>query len=152
MENLLVATNIDEQIHQSDRADYRYRLVVGSDAVKKVFSILCESINYTNFKNQIAETPSQEDKLDAYHRYLERDVSGTAMSKIFSTPKGKIRGRNATLSELANLKSALPLGLIDLDESYKQNGYGFVTKCGDEVPGHLNSNIRTFAILTSKHI
>ena len=67
LENLLVATNIDEKIHQSDRADYRYRLVVGSDAVKKVFSILCESINYPNFKNQIAETPSQEDKLDAYH-------------------------------------------------------------------------------------
>ena len=67
LENLLIATNIDEQIHQSDRADYRYRLVVGSDAVKKVFSILCESINYPNFKNQIAETPSQEDKLDAYH-------------------------------------------------------------------------------------
>ena len=74
------------------------------------------------------------------------------MSKIFSTPKGKIRGRNATLSELANLKSALPLGLIDLDESYKQNGYGFVTKCGDEEARHLNSSTRTFAILTSKHI
>ena len=54
------------------------------------------------------------------------------MSKIFTTPKGKIRGRNATVSELANLKSALPLGLTELDESYKQNGYGFVTKCGDE--------------------
>lgn len=67
LENLLVATNLDEQIYQSDRADYRYRLVVGSDAVKKVFSILCESINYPNFKNQIAETPSQQDKLDAYH-------------------------------------------------------------------------------------
>ena len=67
LENLLAATNLDEDINQSDRADYRYRLVVGSDAVKKVFSILCESINYPNFKNQIAETPSQKGKLDAYH-------------------------------------------------------------------------------------
>ena len=67
LENLLVATKLDEEINQSDRSDYRYRLVVRSDAVKKVFSILCETINYPNFKNQIAETPSQEDKLDAYH-------------------------------------------------------------------------------------
>ena len=67
LENLLVATKLDEEINQCDRSDYRYRLVVRSDAVKKVFSILCETINYPNFKNQIAETPSQEDKLDAYH-------------------------------------------------------------------------------------
>ena len=67
LENLLVATNLDEEINQSDRSDYRYRLVVRSDAVKKVFSILCETINYPNFKNQIAETPSQVAKLDAYH-------------------------------------------------------------------------------------
>ena len=67
LENLLVATKLDEEINQSDRSDYRYRLVVRSDAVKKVFSIWCETINYPNFKKQIAETPSQEAKLDAYH-------------------------------------------------------------------------------------
>ena len=67
LENLLVATNIDEQVHQSDRADYRYRLVVSSEVVNKITTTLAATLDYPNFKNQIAETPSQEDKLDAYH-------------------------------------------------------------------------------------
>ena len=63
------------------------------------------------------------------------------MIKIFTTPKGKIRGRNTTLSGLENLKSAVPLGLTELDERYQQNGYGIVTwsgwSCGFRVHDNL---------------
>jgi len=67
LEDLLVATNIDEQIHQSARADYRYRLVVSHQVVRKITTTLAETLDYPNFKNKIAETPSQEPKLHAYH-------------------------------------------------------------------------------------
>jgi hypothetical protein len=67
LENLLVATNLHEQIHQSDRADYRYRLVVSHQVVRKITTTLAETLDYPNFKNKIAETSSQESKLHAYH-------------------------------------------------------------------------------------
>ena len=68
LENLLVATDLDEKIHENDISDYKYRLVVGHDAVRKITSTLAETLDYPNFKNKIAETPSQEPKLDAYHQ------------------------------------------------------------------------------------
>jgi len=67
LENLLGATGLEEEIHESDRSDYKYRLVVGHDAVRKITSALAETLDYSNFKNRIAESPSQESKLHAYH-------------------------------------------------------------------------------------
>jgi len=71
LENLLVAADLDEKIHESDLSDYKYRLVVGHDAVRKITSALAETLDYPNFKNKIAETPSQESKLGAYHQIWE---------------------------------------------------------------------------------
>ena len=68
LQNLLEATGLEEEIHESDYSDYKYRLVVGHDAVRKITSALAETLDYPNFKNKIAETPSQEPKLDAYHQ------------------------------------------------------------------------------------
>ena len=71
LENLLVAADLDEKIHQSDLSDYKYRLVVGQDAVRKITLSMAEALDYPNFKNQIAETSSQERKLGAYHQIWE---------------------------------------------------------------------------------
>ena len=71
LQNLLAATGLDEEIHQSDYSDYKYRLVVGHDAVRKITSTLAETLDYPNFKNKIAETSSQATKLDAYHEIWE---------------------------------------------------------------------------------
>ena len=71
LENLLVAVDLDEKIHESDLSDYKYRLVVGHDAVRKITSALAETLDYPNFKNKIAETSSQVTKLDAYHEIWE---------------------------------------------------------------------------------
>ena len=67
LQNLLEATGLEEEIHESDYSDYKYRLVVGHDAVRKITSALAETLDYRNFKEKIAETPSQEPKLHAYH-------------------------------------------------------------------------------------
>ena len=71
LQNLLEATGLKEEIHQSDYSDYKYRLVVGHDAVRRITSTLAETLDYPNFKNKIAETSSQEAKLDAYHSIWE---------------------------------------------------------------------------------
>ena len=71
LQNLLEAIGLEEKIHQSDYSDYKYRLVVGHDAVRKITSALAETLDYPNFKNKIAETPSQEPKLHAYHSIWE---------------------------------------------------------------------------------
>ena len=71
LENLLAAINVDEEIKQSEYADYRYRLVVSREVVKKITTTLAATLDYPNFKNRIAESPSQESKLDAYHQIWE---------------------------------------------------------------------------------
>jgi hypothetical protein len=71
LENLLVAADLDEKIHESDLSDYKYRLVVGHDAVRKIQLSMSETLDYPNFKNQIEVTPSQEHKLGAYHQIWE---------------------------------------------------------------------------------
>ena len=45
LENLLGATELEEEIHESDRSDYKYRLVVGHDAVRKITSALAETLD-----------------------------------------------------------------------------------------------------------
>ncbi|WP_043586347.1 hypothetical protein [Geminisphaera colitermitum] len=63
------------QIHRSEPADYRWRLVVGAGEIAAIFAALSASIDYSNFKSEIACTPGQRDKLAAYsafHHDLER--------------------------------------------------------------------------------
>lgn len=67
LQNLLEATGLEEEICVSENSDYKYRVVVGHDAVRKIHSTLADTLSYPNFKNKIAQTPSQEPKLGAYH-------------------------------------------------------------------------------------
>ncbi|WP_043585355.1 hypothetical protein [Geminisphaera colitermitum] len=73
LENLcrLVATPASAkwQIHRSEPADYRWRLVVGEEAIGAIFAALSTSIDYSNFKSEIAATPGQRDKLGAYSAF-----------------------------------------------------------------------------------
>jgi hypothetical protein len=51
-------------------ADYRYRIRLpeSSRHIAYIFSTLAWSVDYGNFKNEIAATPDQRDKLHAYHK------------------------------------------------------------------------------------
>lgn len=66
LEELMEACGVDETLHKSYNSDYRYRLVVGRPVVTKIGARIFEEIDYDNFKNKIAETSSQQDKLSAY--------------------------------------------------------------------------------------
>ena len=59
---------ISIKIHTSLDGDYRYRLVVNRAVKDLLMKALSDSIDYDNFKNVIAKTPAQKDKLDIYHR------------------------------------------------------------------------------------
>ena len=53
-------------------ADYRYRIRIPADQehfkdFAQIFATFVGSIDYGNFKNEIAATPTQRDKLHAYH-------------------------------------------------------------------------------------
>lgn len=51
-------------------ADYRFRFRIpeqDTDSLGSVFGALASSIDYTNFKSEIARTISQRKKLSAYH-------------------------------------------------------------------------------------
>lgn len=58
------------EIEEWPAADYRYRIRLpeGTPLIAEVFAALCWSIDYGNFKNEIAATPDQRDKLHAYHK------------------------------------------------------------------------------------
>lgn len=67
LENLIAETGITEPLQQWPTADYRYRVVLSSQAIPALFEKLGESIDYSNFKSKIAATPTQRNKENAYY-------------------------------------------------------------------------------------
>jgi hypothetical protein len=53
-------------IHTPD-GDYHWRVLATKKEVGELFLDSLMNINYSNFKNQVAQIPEQRDKLDAYH-------------------------------------------------------------------------------------
>lgn len=78
--NLRRACRADWEIHTSERADYRFRVIIPPAALPSVMEALSASIDYSNFKGIIEHTPDQRDKLAVYYsfhhgmeRWQERD-------------------------------------------------------------------------------
>ncbi len=67
LKNLVRAASIAATIEYWPDADYRYRIIISRQQRNKVFQALQSSIDYPNFKSEIAKTPDQCDKLSAYH-------------------------------------------------------------------------------------
>lgn len=55
------------ELEEWPAADYRWRVRVGAAELARVFRAMERSVDYGNFKNEIARTPGQVDKLRAYH-------------------------------------------------------------------------------------
>ena len=67
LENLLVLVRKSHYIHCWEAADYKYRSIVGQADFVNIMGRLALSLDYPNFKSQIAASPDQRDKLDAFH-------------------------------------------------------------------------------------
>lgn len=52
-------------------ADYRFRVLVSKKDVAALIAQKILDLDYPNFKNKIANVPSQKDKLTAYHEIWE---------------------------------------------------------------------------------
>ncbi len=67
LENLIKASRIVSMIQEWPGADYRYRVIVNRKHLHQIYGALESSVDYRNFKSEIAVTPDQCDKLGAYH-------------------------------------------------------------------------------------
>ena len=54
------------EIQASKETDYPYRLIVGQAEVLKALRFLGETLDYSNFKDTVADTPDQAAKHDLY--------------------------------------------------------------------------------------
>ncbi len=54
-------------IQEWPTADYRFRLIVSGQALGAVFTLLAGSIDYPNFKSEVAKHPDQRRHLHLYH-------------------------------------------------------------------------------------
>ena len=57
---------IESEIFESEYADYRFRIVVDSNTVRKIGAVLFKEIDYDNFKNTIHDSSTQSEKYEAY--------------------------------------------------------------------------------------
>lgn len=55
-------------IHFGKATDYPYRLVVSQRDVLLILKFLGETLDYSNFKNAVAQSPDQSDKFTVYER------------------------------------------------------------------------------------
>lgn len=63
------------KIHRTEPADYRWRIVLHARQLPALLEALAASIDYSNFKAVIHQTPHQSNKGDAYwdfHATMER--------------------------------------------------------------------------------
>lgn len=93
LENLkaAVAKRVDKKlvrwkIHRTEPADYRYRIVIGSEALKGIMVTLAEELDYSNFKGVIALTDDQRDKLGIYTRFHGEMEAWQHQSELPRTP------------------------------------------------------------------
>ena len=63
---LLDLAGIESEIFESEYADYRFRIVVDSNTVRKIGAVLFKEIDYDNFKNTIHDSSTQREKYEAY--------------------------------------------------------------------------------------
>ena len=71
LENLKAISEIKRSIIITEDADYRYRLVVNEIEVITAMTVLAHTLDYPNFKSEIAKAEDQRDKLSAYHKIWE---------------------------------------------------------------------------------
>ena len=64
---LMDLAGIETEIFESEYADYRFRIVVDSDTVRKIGAVLFKEIDYDNFKNTIHDSSTQREKCEAYN-------------------------------------------------------------------------------------
>lgn len=70
LENLVAAAKLQRvEILEWKHADYRWRIRVNAAQLTDVYLALMESVDYPNFKSEIAATPDQRAKLGAYHTF-----------------------------------------------------------------------------------
>ena len=66
LENLKKMAGLSQEIILTPQADYPARMVVSTGDMFHILETLGESIEYTNFKDEIHRTPDQSYKSDAY--------------------------------------------------------------------------------------
>lgn len=62
---LIALATIKAPMHHTTDGDYAGRIIVGRLEVSVIVAALATSIDYSNFKNRIHDTPDQEAKLPA---------------------------------------------------------------------------------------
>lgn len=67
LQSLCAVLGIGEEIRETPRADYRYRIIVEPEAVPRLVASMVKMIDYTNFKHSLEGT-DQAHKLGAYTR------------------------------------------------------------------------------------
>jgi hypothetical protein len=70
--NIKDACELKEPVIRTAPADYRWRIVVeDKSTMDKVFQLLCETLDYSNFKGKVGKTPDQNNKLGIYHGWWD---------------------------------------------------------------------------------
>ena len=70
--NLKETCDLQEPVIRTTPADYRWRIVIEDKAtMDRVFQVLCDTLDYSNFKGKIGQTPDQRDKLNIYHSWWD---------------------------------------------------------------------------------
>lgn len=67
LENLVSAGFPAEVVPSYPGSDYPWRIIAKAVQMPQLWQLLGESVDYGNFKGQIAQTPDQRAKLHSYH-------------------------------------------------------------------------------------
>lgn len=67
LERMLAVAGVSAEVLTTPDADYRYRAAISRADFLRLMVVLGESVDYPNFKGEVATHPAQAERLQAYH-------------------------------------------------------------------------------------
>ena len=68
LQNLLMLVNLPaDRLIVTRSGDYGFRIIVNTEELSRIFAALMATIDYDNFKDEVARHPDQAKKLRVYH-------------------------------------------------------------------------------------
>lgn len=89
---LLNATGLENEIIHTDTSDYPFRIKVTKAGLQTVMLALADSVDYENFKGEIADRPDQREKLHAYHGLWDALLSACGGGLYDQQRRHRVRG------------------------------------------------------------
>ena len=84
LENLKKLAGLRCKTIKSENTDYPFRILIGKDQFYRITTALTGTVDYPNFKSEVAKRPDQRNKVSAYHKIWGALLETQVVKSLYS--------------------------------------------------------------------